>query len=514
MVGLTSHTYLNLDGDGAGSVNEHLLQVPAEDYLPTDADGIPLEVAPVAGTSLRPPRAPVRWARRSRGSTTATSLAGSGLRVAADARRPRPAHPDGPLHRPARGAGLHGPRVRRVGPFERRARRTRRVPASPSSRSCCRTPRTGPTSAPPCCAGDLRARSYRFARQTEWRARQPDRVHDRDPWNNTSWAGPDVRSRWSVSAPGSWAPTGARSRSPTPARCSRPRRRRASPSTTPPTSTATAAASRSSAASSPTTPTTGSRWPPRWAAGSTSCPRTTTPTTSAPGSTGRGSNLGVDRLDLVQLHCPPSATIDDDATYDALDALVEDGSIAAYGVSVETVDQALSCDDAAAPRDRADHPQRAAAQAARAGAADRDRDRRRHHRAGAAGLRSALGEVRRSTRRSPRTTTATTTATAVPSTSARPSPASRTTWGCQAAAEFTALVRESGPEGLTAGAGRDRLGLAAARCQHRDPGRAQRASRPGPTRPPELRPPSARTSSRAWVGSTTQRVRELVHDRW
>jgi aryl-alcohol dehydrogenase-like predicted oxidoreductase len=53
-------------------------------------------------------------------------------------------------------------------------------------------------------------------------------------------------------------------------------------------------------------------------------------------------NLGVDRVDLVQLHCPPSATIDDAATYDALDALVEDGSIAAYGVSVETVDQALS----------------------------------------------------------------------------------------------------------------------------------------------------------------------------
>ncbi|WP_205472683.1 aldo/keto reductase [Nocardioides sp. SYSU D00038] len=53
-------------------------------------------------------------------------------------------------------------------------------------------------------------------------------------------------------------------------------------------------------------------------------------------------NLGVDTVDLVQLHCPPSATIDDDATYDALDALVADGSIAAYGVSVETCDQALS----------------------------------------------------------------------------------------------------------------------------------------------------------------------------
>ena len=54
------------------------------------------------------------------------------------------------------------------------------------------------------------------------------------------------------------------------------------------------------------------------------------------------SNLGVDRLDLVQLHCPPSAVIDADETYEALDALVADGSIAAYGVSVETVDQALS----------------------------------------------------------------------------------------------------------------------------------------------------------------------------
>ena len=53
-------------------------------------------------------------------------------------------------------------------------------------------------------------------------------------------------------------------------------------------------------------------------------------------------NLGVDRLDLVQLHCPPTEVIDDDATYDVLDDLVERGAIAAYGVSVETVDQALS----------------------------------------------------------------------------------------------------------------------------------------------------------------------------
>jgi aryl-alcohol dehydrogenase-like predicted oxidoreductase len=53
-------------------------------------------------------------------------------------------------------------------------------------------------------------------------------------------------------------------------------------------------------------------------------------------------NLGTEQLHLVQLHCPPSAVIEDDATYDALDALVADGSIAAYGVSVETCDQALA----------------------------------------------------------------------------------------------------------------------------------------------------------------------------
>lgn len=54
------------------------------------------------------------------------------------------------------------------------------------------------------------------------------------------------------------------------------------------------------------------------------------------------TNLGVDVIDLVQLHCPPSATIDDDRTWDALATLVDDGVIASYGVSVETCEQALS----------------------------------------------------------------------------------------------------------------------------------------------------------------------------
>jgi aryl-alcohol dehydrogenase-like predicted oxidoreductase len=53
-------------------------------------------------------------------------------------------------------------------------------------------------------------------------------------------------------------------------------------------------------------------------------------------------NLGVDRLDLVQLHCPPTPVFESDAVYDALDTLVAEGRIAAYGVSVETSEQALS----------------------------------------------------------------------------------------------------------------------------------------------------------------------------
>ena len=53
-------------------------------------------------------------------------------------------------------------------------------------------------------------------------------------------------------------------------------------------------------------------------------------------------NLGVDRLDLVQLHCPPTLVYSTDAVYDALDTLVAEDRVAAYGVSVETCDEALA----------------------------------------------------------------------------------------------------------------------------------------------------------------------------
>jgi aryl-alcohol dehydrogenase-like predicted oxidoreductase len=54
------------------------------------------------------------------------------------------------------------------------------------------------------------------------------------------------------------------------------------------------------------------------------------------------ANLGMDVLDLVQLHCPPTPVFSSDAVYDALDTLVGEGRIAAYGVSVETCDEALT----------------------------------------------------------------------------------------------------------------------------------------------------------------------------
>jgi aryl-alcohol dehydrogenase-like predicted oxidoreductase len=53
-------------------------------------------------------------------------------------------------------------------------------------------------------------------------------------------------------------------------------------------------------------------------------------------------NLGVDRLDLVQLHCPPTAVYGSDEVFDALDTLVAEERVAAYGVSVETCAQALT----------------------------------------------------------------------------------------------------------------------------------------------------------------------------
>jgi aryl-alcohol dehydrogenase-like predicted oxidoreductase len=51
-------------------------------------------------------------------------------------------------------------------------------------------------------------------------------------------------------------------------------------------------------------------------------------------------NLGVERLDLVQLHCPPTPVHSDPGVFAALEAIRQKGKIADYGVSVETVEEA------------------------------------------------------------------------------------------------------------------------------------------------------------------------------
>lgn len=52
------------------------------------------------------------------------------------------------------------------------------------------------------------------------------------------------------------------------------------------------------------------------------------------------TNLGVERLGLVQLHCPPTPVFSNPAVFSALEAIKAKGKIADYGVSVETVEEA------------------------------------------------------------------------------------------------------------------------------------------------------------------------------
>ena len=51
-------------------------------------------------------------------------------------------------------------------------------------------------------------------------------------------------------------------------------------------------------------------------------------------------NLGVEALDLLQLHCPPTEAYRQDSTFEALDELQRAGKIKNHGVSVEKVEEA------------------------------------------------------------------------------------------------------------------------------------------------------------------------------
>jgi aryl-alcohol dehydrogenase-like predicted oxidoreductase len=53
-------------------------------------------------------------------------------------------------------------------------------------------------------------------------------------------------------------------------------------------------------------------------------------------------NLDMETLDLLQLHCPPTALFERDDVFGMLDDLVQAGALRYYGVSVERVDEALT----------------------------------------------------------------------------------------------------------------------------------------------------------------------------
>jgi len=59
--------------------------------------------------------------------------------------------------------------------------------------------------------------------------------------------------------------------------------------------------------------------------------------------TGSAKRLGVDTIDLAQLHCVPTAVLEDGSVFNWLDDLRQEGLIRHYGASVETIAQGLIC---------------------------------------------------------------------------------------------------------------------------------------------------------------------------
>jgi aryl-alcohol dehydrogenase-like predicted oxidoreductase len=52
-------------------------------------------------------------------------------------------------------------------------------------------------------------------------------------------------------------------------------------------------------------------------------------------------NLGIECIDLLQLHCPPSEIISKKETFDTMDEIVKKGKVANYGVSVWKISDAM-----------------------------------------------------------------------------------------------------------------------------------------------------------------------------
>ncbi len=58
---------------------------------------------------------------------------------------------------------------------------------------------------------------------------------------------------------------------------------------------------------------------------------------------GSAKRLGVETLDLAQLHCVPTEVLRDGAIFQWMDALQRDGLVRHWGASVETIEEALIC---------------------------------------------------------------------------------------------------------------------------------------------------------------------------
>ena len=211
----------------------------------------------------------------------------------------------------------------------------------------------------------------------------------------------------------------------------------------------------------------------------------------------------------MQLHCPPDEVYLDDPVFEALDEMVDAGRIRAYGVSVETCQQALAA--IARPHVRPSRSSSTASASSRS-----SRCFRPHARPASASLPGCRSRGLLSGRYdehtcSPPTTTGATTVTARRSTSARRLPACRSRSAFAAARELKGVV----DPGTTLAQFALRWIIDQPGVQHRDPGGPQRraggaervrgrarhlahrAARRGPRR---LRPTDSRARSRPLVG--------------
>ena len=178
-----------------------------------------------------------------------------------------------------------------------------------------------------------------------------------------------------------------------------------------------------------------------------------------------------------------------DEVFDALDTMVDEGRIANYGVSVETRRRGADRHRPPERRQRADHPQRVPAEAARAGAARRPPKPASASSPACRWRPACCRAATPTTPPSPPTTTATTTGDGEAFDVGETFAGVDFATGVEAAREFAALA----PDGVTPAAARPALDHRSARCHLRDPRRAQRRPGAGQRAAADLAPLDAET---------------------